>query len=435
LFLAKHNETEENQVMKHIAFRLKLAWLACVALPACVMLLCCGLTAFAAEEGPPDTWQADSPPLTAEPPLSYQEDIAELYPSAVRSIMEGGERQIIKTYILTDEQSPATITRSSFARNGWLYELTDITEQRTSETITREHSETLQISTETNDVNEIVKLLAPTLDYLGEDGYSGLLALDLASVRCEAAGYRNSSYTVTATREYPHLSGADTSLIPKTITEKGKTLELDGVTWETQRYTNVDYEDIPESYRAIARYTAKASQSIVTGYTTVADYTGKVSATVQGSMVYTVYFSGSEIDQEPAVPENRKSRQGMPGGSFPALPLLAGLAAAALLAGAGIGVYWFLLRYNVKVYTVKDGSSVLAAKDKISAKHMRIDITPLKNGHVELEIGKFTAKALNGRTLEVVFGPVLLKHKIAYEGNIYKIETDFAMGSIKAIHQ
>jgi hypothetical protein len=34
---------------------------------------------------------------------------------------------------------------------------------------------------------------------------------------------------VTATREYPHLSTNDTSLIPKTITDNGRTLELDNV--------------------------------------------------------------------------------------------------------------------------------------------------------------------------------------------------------------
>jgi len=166
--------------MKRPILRFRSARLVCTTLLACVMLLFCGLTALAAEEGSPDLVQATTPPLINVPLPPYPEDMteAELYPADVQSIFEGGTRQIVKTYILTVEQSPADIPRDGFIRDGWWYELTDITEQRTIGTDTRSFTETVEISTDTKDLNEIIKLLSPTLDYQGEDGYCGLLTLD-----------------------------------------------------------------------------------------------------------------------------------------------------------------------------------------------------------------------------------------------------------------
>jgi len=244
--------------------------LVCAVLFVCIMLLSCGLTAFAAESEP-EIEQITAPAALPLPP--YPEDMREeLYPADVQTVTNGDTRQIVRTYILTAGQTPADIPRASFIRDGWLFTLTDITEQRTSETDTRNHTETVEISTGSNNMNDIIKLLQPTLEYQSPDGYGGLLTLDLSSVTCEAAGYRNSSYTVTATREYPHLSANDLSLIPKTITDNGRTLELDAVSWEVQQYVYVDYQSIPDSYRAVATYTAKATRSVVTGYTTTAAY-------------------------------------------------------------------------------------------------------------------------------------------------------------------
>jgi hypothetical protein len=192
------------------------------------MLLPCGLKALAAEGGSLNLIQPTTPPTVNIPlPLVPGDTTGNtLYPSAVQTIIENGTRQIIKTYTLTAEQSPADIPRDSFARDGWRYELTDITEKRTSGIDARTHTEVVELNTDTKDLNEIIKLLSTTLDYQGEDGYCGLLSLDLASINCEAAGYQNSSYTVTATREYPHLSSNDLSMIPKTITITARRLSL-----------------------------------------------------------------------------------------------------------------------------------------------------------------------------------------------------------------
>jgi hypothetical protein len=531
---------EENQVMEQPIPLSRPARVISTALLVSAILLSCGLTALAAEEGSPEVQQTTSspiakpippslpittpmpPPLQVTAPLPqspWESTVEKLYPADMHTVVEDGKRQIVMTYILAAEQAHADIPRAGFTRDGWRFELTDITEKRSSGTDTRIHTETVEISTDTKNLNEIIKLLKPTLDYQGEDGYCGLLTLDLSTVTCKAAGYKKSSYTVTATREYPHLSTNDLSLIPKTITDNGKTLALDGVTWEVQQYISVDYEDIPDCYRAVAKYSAKASRRVVTGYTTTADYTGEVSRTVLGNTIYTLYFSGSEINpvlgtietpppttetqttkpnsepliaglitetratkldtelsikvlttetpatdlstEQPATmlnaepidtglttetqiaemtketpttwPVTSSPTQASQISNFPVGIFLIGVAViAALLAGAG--VFWFLMRNNVKVYKVSNGHRALAAEYKIIAKSPVIDLSSLEGNCFAIVIGKFAAKTNNSRTITIRRGGDWMEHQIAYEGNIYNIEVDFSIGELKVIY-
>ena len=59
------------------------------------------------------------------------------------------------------------------------------------------------------------------MDVTTEDGYTGTLMPDYPGITVEAKGYQTSSRTVTATRSYPYLSDADTSLIPRSIQDAG----------------------------------------------------------------------------------------------------------------------------------------------------------------------------------------------------------------------
>jgi hypothetical protein len=86
----------------------------------------------------------------------------------------------------------------------------------------------------------------------------------------------------------------------------------------------------------------------------------------------------------------------------------------------------------VKIY--RDGFRVLAAKDRLTAKVPVIDLTPLDGDSFGLVIDRFSAKALNGVTVEVRNSSVSLKHKIAYEGSAYRIAADFGAGTIQAIY-
>ena len=434
--------------MKRTKTRLKFGQAGLIALIACLVLLSCGLTALAADDFRLDIEQPPYPPTVTAPIQFFQEErTKELYPNDVQIIIENGTRQIVKRYVLTAQQNPADIPRDSFDRDGWRYTMTDITEKRTSGVDSRSHIETVEVNTDTQALNDIVMLLASTMYYESDDGYCGTLTLDLTSVKCETAGYRRSSYTVSATREYPHLSNADTSLIPKTITDNGRTLTLDSVSWEVQHYTTVDYEDIPDSYRAVATYTANVSTSLVTGYITTADYIGEVSRMVMGDTVYTVYFSGNLIPPEPkpvepppvtvtpvAEPEaSPPPASETKAGWFSVVDLLCCLGAVAGIFACAY-IYLYKLRHNVKVYRITDERRLLVAKDRISAKRLRIDLTPLEGNHFAIVIDKPTAKSLNGKTIELVSGATVIKHMIAFEGNAYNIEADFSDGCVNVIY-
>lgn len=238
-------------------------------------------------------------PKPAEEPT--ESAFIKVYPSDVTELRDGGTWEIIKTYELNAYEKPEDIPRGSFERSAgasgakWRFTLTDIIRKETANAETREHTETVTLNTDTKELEKILPLLAPTMEYKAEDGFVGILSLDVASIKVETAGTKTSSYTMSVTREYPRLSSNDTSLIPKTVEDKGKTYTLAGVDWRAGNTVTVDYDALPEYYTAIATYTATGTSTKVTGYITTAVYTGALAKLSQGKTVYTAYFLGEEI--------------------------------------------------------------------------------------------------------------------------------------------
>jgi hypothetical protein len=229
-----------------------------------------------------------------EPPT--QKSVSYLYPTSVKETQdENGRREVIKTYELAPNEKPDNISRLPFTRGDWLYQLTDITKKETNSIDTQNHTETVTLNTDTNDTETILKQLALTMEYTDNDGYVGVLSLDMSSIKVETAGTKSNAYTVTATREYPNLSSNDTSVIPKSVTENGRTLTLSNVDWKTQNYVTIDYDSIPDSYTAVVTYTATAYRTVVTGYITTAEYNGILKKDITGKTVYKAYFTGIQI--------------------------------------------------------------------------------------------------------------------------------------------
>jgi hypothetical protein len=233
--------------------------------------------------------ETPTPAPAPRPPINY------LYPVSVQESHENGRREIIRTYELTASENPRNISRESFVRDGFLFELADIIKRETASNDVREHTETVSIDTATNETAAILNQLDMEMDFQSNDGYIGVLYLDIGSIKVETAGTRTTSHTVTATREYPHLSRNDTSFIPKTITDNGRTLTLSKIDWRVQNYTTIDYVRVPDSYTAVATYTGTASRTAVTGYITTAEYRGALSKIITGRTVYTAYFIGIPI--------------------------------------------------------------------------------------------------------------------------------------------
>jgi hypothetical protein len=236
----------------------------------------------------PDPTPAPEPTPTPSPEIK-------VYPSDVTDSKAGGVWQIIKTYELAANENPADIPRADFERSGWKFTLTDIIRKETANAETRPHTETVTVNTDTKELEKILPLLSPTLEFTSEDDFVGILTLDVASIKVETAGTKTTSYEMKVTREYPRLSTNDTSLVPKTVTENGKTYNLAGVDWKAGNYETVDYEQLAEYYTAYATYTATGSSTKVTGYVTTAVYSGTLAKLTQGKTVYTAYFLGEEI--------------------------------------------------------------------------------------------------------------------------------------------
>ena len=211
-----------------------------------------------------------------------------LYPVEVTAYMEGDSFRLKKVYILTQADDPAGIPTEDFDREGLTYTLLDVTWQDHVETDTRDYKETVTLESKTKDMDAIMPQLTATLEVETEEGYTGVLTLDTASIQVEAAGYSTSTRTVTAARTYPNLSDADVSLIPKTIEDGGRTLELADVQWQ----------EAGGFYTASASYTGTASSKYATGYTVTAEYAGEVSRTTNDTATYIAIFSGAPAQKE-----------------------------------------------------------------------------------------------------------------------------------------
>jgi hypothetical protein len=185
---------------------------------------------------------------------------------------------------------------------------------------TRDHTETVTLNTDTKEIEKILPLLSQTMEFKSEDGFVGVLTLDVPSVKVETAGTKTTSYTMSVTREYPRLSTNDTELVPKTVTDKGKTYYLAGVEWKVGNYSTVDYERIADYYTAVATYTATGSSSKATGYITTAEYKGTLSKLIQGRTVYTAHFVGEEIRTPLEMTEPPKKIESTPAPEVAATP-------------------------------------------------------------------------------------------------------------------
>lgn len=238
-----------------------------------------------------------------------------LYPVEVTEYMEGDSSRLKKIYVLTPADDPSLIPTEDFDREGQTYTLLDITRQDQVETDTRDYTETVTLESKTKDMDAILPQLTATLEVDTEEGYTGVLTLDTASIQVEAAGYSTSTRAVTAARTYPNLSDADVSLIPKSIEDGGRTLEL----------ANVQWQEAGEFYTATATYTGTASSKYATGYTVTAEYSGEVSKTTNDTVTYAAVFSANPTQMQTAAKSGMNWRW--------LLVLPAGAAAAGLFFG------------------------------------------------------------------------------------------------------
>ena len=266
------------------------------------------------------------------------------YPTSVTRSEDGV--QIRKVYDLGPEEDPAGISRSDFEQEGFYYTLTDLLKQESPEREERFHTETVTLNSKNKDMESVLVLLPAQKEFTTDDGLTGTLSLKLDTVQVDVAGYGSSTRAVSATRSYPNLAGQDTSYIPKSITDNGRTLELASIDWQTDNTANEDGYAVGDRFTAIATYTGSATSSYVKGYVVTADYSGTVSRIALNKVLYVAIFEGTPLNPVEPTPEPDPEPSGDV--AEPAAPVqfhwgyvLVPLGLVAL-AGAGVGAALFI---------------------------------------------------------------------------------------------
>ena len=269
---------------------------------------------------------------------------ASYYPISVEEYTYGSldEPRVEKVYQLSLSDDPSGIPTEDFVRNGRLYYLLDMTRKNEVGVDTKPHIETISQASDTNDMETILQQLNAELEVTTEDGYTGILHLDHTTVKVTADGYATKTQALSASRSYPNLSEADVSLIPKSIEERGNTLTLADVQWDSSEQTD-GAGGIVTRYTATASYTGSSSYQYATGYTVTADYSGEVAKPDCDMVTYTAIFGSTEAPEGSEAPgteqgEGSESTKAAVDLSALKMPLLVGGAVAALAAG---GVFAF----------------------------------------------------------------------------------------------
>lgn len=115
-----------------------------------------------------------------------------------------GQQLAIKTYTLLPDQDPADLYEEDFEHDGFLYSMGDIIKEEQHFQEENLHTEVVTVTTASKNLEDILAELKPTIEF--DDGISsGTLSLDHSTIKTEAAGYKSSYYTVTATKNYTGL--------------------------------------------------------------------------------------------------------------------------------------------------------------------------------------------------------------------------------------
>ena len=302
-----------------------------VLLLACLMAVGLSTTAFAEE--PQTVVNTEnggaSISITDITPREEQEDETEssfqtgYYPIAIETAEDAGVRLLVKTFLVPEGTDPQALIEESLTRRGITYQVSDILlRELEGDVQTKPVTKTVTTPAETDDTEELLTLLSPTLEY-GEDGYAGTLSLDPSSISAKAADTTSYSYTLKDTREYTGLDRNDPYYIPKSAEKNGVTLTLADVQW-TPMASAGDNSEVPSLYRATAVYTGTAWGSKADGYLVTASYTGEATKAAEGQKMVSIVY-----EEVPAASLF---------GSFPWQAVLLVLIGAGALTGGVFGV-------------------------------------------------------------------------------------------------
>lgn len=231
----------------------------------------------------------------------------ELLPSDVQTSSDGLELK--KIYDVSKTTSPDKIPQADFERGGFKYTFEDLLKIELPEIDHKTHTETVTVSSSSNNTNDVISLLPKSKTVTTADGYTGTAYLDISTISTKVADTESVSNDLSATREYPNLSEMDMESIPKSITENGHTLSFADVEWKESTDEVDNFGTTQTTYTAVVSYTGTATSSRTTGYTITATYAGEVTRRNNEGVRYIAVYSGTPIDEIAAIPEEEQGHE------------------------------------------------------------------------------------------------------------------------------
>lgn len=253
--------------------------------------------------------------------------VGSFYPIEIQSTEDNGYQLLVKSFLVPQGTDPQTLIEEELVRRGVEYRVSDILrKEQEDSTETREVSQTVTVTTDSTEKEELLNSLAPSIQY-DENGFSGILTLNLDSISSEVVEQESYSYVVKDSKEYTGLQRNDPYYIPKSSEKNGITLELKDIQW-TPMASAVENSDVPSMYSATAIYSGTAWGSKASKYLVTANYSGEVSKVTEGEILYSIVY-----EEIPEIIEVS---------SFPWDKVLMITAVLLLMAGLAAGTVWLL---------------------------------------------------------------------------------------------
>lgn len=253
--------------------------------------------------------------------------VGSFYPIEIQSAEDNGFQLLVKSFLVPQGTDPQTLIEEELVRRGVEYRVSDILRKELEgSTEMKEVSQSVAVTTDSAEKEELLSSLAPSILY-DENGFTGMLTLEVDSISSEVTEQENYSYVLKDTKEFTGLQRNDPYYIPKSSEKNGVTLELKDIQW-TPMASAAENSDVPSMYNATAVYSGTAWGSKASEYLVTAKYSGEVSKATEGEVLYSIVYE--------EVPEI------MEVSSFPWDKVLLISAVLLLMAGLAAGTVWLL---------------------------------------------------------------------------------------------
>ena len=303
----------------------------------------------------------------------------------------------IKIFESTEDIDFKNVIFEYFEKDNFKYSKDNIIVDRITKENKKEQQENLSIiitKFEKENLNneQLLDLFQDVLPY-EKEGYKGILEKDFFSLKVEPnqnesiTTYSNKTITLTENKSYYGLESNDYSLIPKTITKNGITLNLvnaNFVSTNNEAISSVANKGVSTLYNCNAVYKGSYNKKIpstktnILYYKVTLTYKGIISKEIFEKNIITVTYKGEKL-KDNTIP----------------------IAVATTTSATGIfGFIVFLFtKRNVKVYNFSNGAYELIGKCKITEKNKTINLTTLsikaKSNVYKILLDKNIAKKLN----------------------------------------